>query len=445
MKNIILLFIITGIFLLPERSYSQSFSPTVISSAGNQVDVGGLSVSSTLGETFTTTLTSGNLMLTQGFQQPIAITLSTSATAITCNGGLSTVVISASGGSAPYSGAGTFLVSAGTHVYVVTDANGYSNSTTVTLTEPTAVIASATATAIVCNGGTSQVSLTATGGTIPYTGIGTLMEIAGTYSYTITDANGCLASTSVTITEPAKVEGATSSISTSCAGNDGSATVVPTGGIGGYTYLWSNSQTSQTATSLSSGTYSVVITDGNGCTGSASIVVVGGGTFPETPSAITGSAGACRNQAGVVYTVSPVPSATSYLWTLPVGATGSSNTNSITVSYGPTYSGGFICVSAINNCGTSLQSCKNIPVLTTRPSRPTIISGPSIICAGSIGTYSTTSANSLSYTWSVTGIGVYIIDGQGQILFMLIFRLVLVKVQYKFTAQIVMAIVKHVE
>ncbi|MBK6990261.1 MAG: hypothetical protein IPH33_19565 [Bacteroidetes bacterium] len=105
--------------------------------------------------------------------------------------------------------------------------------------------------------------------------------------------------------------------------------------------------------------------------------------------------------------------ATSYLWTLPTGATGSSTTNSITISFGSTYSGGFICVSAVNNCGTTLQSCKNIPVLTARPSQPTALSGPSIICAGSIGTYSTTSANALSYTWTVTGAGVYIIDGQG--------------------------------
>ncbi|MBK7571675.1 MAG: T9SS type A sorting domain-containing protein [Bacteroidetes bacterium] len=479
MKKINILFLIFVFLISLRESFSQSFSPKVIASSGNQVNVGGLSVSSTLGETFTSTLTSGNLMLTQGFQQPIVISLSISATPINCYGGLSTVIVSASGGVAPYSGTGTFQVSAGTYNYIVTDANGYSNSSNITITQPVAVSASSTSTAILCNGGASTVTVSATGGTAPYSGTGTFTEFAGqhtyiitdafgcsnatsinipepsllvasssataiacnggnstvtvtasngtspysgtgiynltagSYSYILSDANGCTATTSITITQPAKVEGTTSSVSASCSGNDGTATITPTGGVGGYTYLWSNSQTTQTATNLSPGTYSVVITDDNGCTGSVSAVVSSVGTFPETPGAISGPGGACRNQSGLVYSVSPALGATSYLWTLPTGATGSSTTNSITISFGSTYSGGFICVSAVNNCGTTLQSCKNIPVLTARPSQPTVLSGPSIICAGSIGTYSTTSANALSYTWTVTGAGVYIIDGQG--------------------------------
>lgn len=49
--------------------------------------------------------------------------------------------------------------------------------------------------------------------------------------------------------------------------------------------------------------------------------------------------------------------------------------------------GGFICVEAVNVCGTSSQSCMNIPVMTTKPSQATPIVGPSIICGGTIGTY----------------------------------------------------------
>lgn len=108
-----------------------------------------------------------------------------------------------------------------------------------------------------------------------------------------------------------------------------------------------------------------------------------------------------------------MPGATSYQWVLPAGATGSSTTNSITVSFGPTYAGGFICVASVNVCGTSTQSCMNIPVLTIIPSQPTPISGPSIICGGNIATYTATSTNALSYLWSVTGTGLYIISGQG--------------------------------
>ncbi|MBK6990264.1 MAG: hypothetical protein IPH33_19580 [Bacteroidetes bacterium] len=156
MKKINILFLIFVFLISLRESFSQSFSPKVIASSGNQVNVGGLSVSSTLGETFTSTLTSGNLMLTQGFQQPIVISLSISATPINCYGGLSTVIVSASGGVAPYSGTGTFQVSAGTYNYIVTDANGYSNSSNITITQPVAVSASSTSTAILCNGGASR-------------------------------------------------------------------------------------------------------------------------------------------------------------------------------------------------------------------------------------------------------------------------------------------------
>jgi nitrous oxidase accessory protein NosD len=346
--------------------------------------------------------------------EPTALIASSSQGAsILCFGGTTTVTVSATGGTSPYSGLGTFTVSAGTHTYTVTDANGCTTSTTITVSEPSQLLANYSASPILCYGGYTVVTISGSGGTAPYTGTGPANQYVGTTVYTISDVSGCTASVSVTLTQPMKVEGTTTTVGTTCAGNDGSASITATGGTGVYTYLWTGGQTTQTATGLSAGTYTVTITDGNGCTGSASATVANGGSTPATPGSISGPTGACRNQTGIVYSIASVPGATSYIWTLPTGATGSSTTNSITLAFGPSYNGGFICVSASNVCGTSLQSCLNIPVLTIRPSQPTPISGPSIICGGSIGTYSATSINAQSYFWKVTGSGVSIISGQG--------------------------------
>ena len=65
---------------------------------------------------------------------------------------------------------------------------------------------SVTATTINTYGGTSTITITASGGTSPYSGTGTFTVPAGTYTYTVTDANGCTAAASVTITQPLPLE-----------------------------------------------------------------------------------------------------------------------------------------------------------------------------------------------------------------------------------------------
>ena len=128
---------------------------------------------------------------------------SATSTAIACHGGSSTVTVTASGGAAPYTGTGDFTATAGLHTYTVTDANGCTTSARVTITEPAVLLASATFTPITQYGGTSTVTVAATGGTTPYTGTGDFTAPAGSHTYTVTDTKGCTASVTVTITEPA--------------------------------------------------------------------------------------------------------------------------------------------------------------------------------------------------------------------------------------------------
>ena len=89
----------------------------------------------------------------------------------------------------------------------------------------------------------------------------------GTYHVTVTDANGCTGTGTVDLHEPAAITATMINTPQSCNGL-GSATVVVSGGLMPYTYLWNDpaAQTTATASGLTAGTYSVTITDLNGCT-----------------------------------------------------------------------------------------------------------------------------------------------------------------------------------
>ena len=105
----------------------------------------------------------------------------------------------------------------------MTDSNGCTATTTGDITQPSAVTASSSNTAILCNGGSTVVTVSAEGGTPGYTGTGTFSHGAGTYSYTVTDANGCTATTTGDITQPSAVTASSSNTAILC--NGGSAIV----------------------------------------------------------------------------------------------------------------------------------------------------------------------------------------------------------------------------
>src|SRR5688572_27542924 len=137
--------------------------------------------------------------------------------------------------------------------YTVYATNGVcSSNTTVTITQPTAALtATSSQTNVSCFGGSDgTATATPSGGTSPYTytwnstpsqstqtATGLPM---GTYACTVTDANGCVTSVAVTITQPATAVTATGTSSpVSCnGGSNGTATVAATGGTPGYTYSW---------------------------------------------------------------------------------------------------------------------------------------------------------------------------------------------------------------
>src|SRR5205814_8578029 len=85
-----------------------------------------------------------------------------------------------------------------------------------TLTQPTQLTASSSAGTIACNGGTTTVSVTASGGTPPYSGDGNHTVSAGSYSFTVTDAHGCTATTTGTVTQQTTLTASSSAGTIDC-------------------------------------------------------------------------------------------------------------------------------------------------------------------------------------------------------------------------------------
>ena len=85
-------------------------------------------------------------------------------------------------------------------------------------------------------------------------------------------------------------------------------------------------------------------------------VIQSGCTLPANAGTITGSVAVCRGQSGVTYTVPTIANATSYIWTLPIGATGESTTNSIVVNYGASAVSGNITLKGHSTCGDGIEA-----------------------------------------------------------------------------------------
>ena len=119
----------------------------------------------------------------------------------------------------------------------------------------------------------ASIDLSVTGGTPAYTYLwsnGSTTQdqtniYSGTYRVTVTDAAGCTRSTSVTLTQPSMINVMTTEQQPTCSNNDGAINLNITGGTPPYQALWSTGTTQEDLLNVGTGTYSVTVTDANGC------------------------------------------------------------------------------------------------------------------------------------------------------------------------------------
>ena len=193
---------------------------------------------------------------------------------------------------------------AGIYDVMVTDINGCSGVLSTTVAEPALALSvvSIVVTDANCAGSsTGFIDLSVVGGTSPYSFNWSNAAVtedlssvsAGNYYVTINDANNCQLFDSALVTEPTALSIVMDSTDEYCTDADGTASVSVVGGIGPYTYLWSNSQQTSTAINLSAGSYSVTVTDNVGCTIVGSVIVNVNGlpiaTSVSTPASCSGS------------------------------------------------------------------------------------------------------------------------------------------------------------
>lgn len=222
--------------------------------------------------------------------EPDSIQISLNSTDVSCfgfaNGAIGASVF---GGTMPYSyvwstGATNDSISAlaaGSYSLTVSDANGCVKATDTAIIEPSPLALSATLQPVSCFGlSNGYIQASPSGGTQPYLynwSNGVTLDSNhslpfGFYNLTVTDANGCSVDSAFFLFQPAVLVASTTKTDLTCNGDfSGAAVVNPTGGTLPYFYNWSNNATSQSISGLAAGTYSVTVTDSNGCAFNTSV------------------------------------------------------------------------------------------------------------------------------------------------------------------------------
>ncbi|MFL5754655.1 MAG: PKD domain-containing protein, partial [Bacteroidia bacterium] len=313
----------------------------------------------------------------------------------------------------------------GTYTVNISDANGcLAQAVSATITQPFGITITVTPTAVSCFSGSNGGATALAGGGTPgftylwqpsgSTGATISGQAAGTYTVQATDTKGCVATQTYIITQPAAALTVSSSATpTSCFGGaNGTASSTPAGGTTPYTYTWMpGSLSGQNISGLIAGTYTVNVTDANGCTASSGTATV---TQPTAlvlvPSSVNSTCGNSNGQA--IVTASGATPGYTYLWT-PGGATTSTAASLAAGSYS-------VVVKDANNCtANSSVTVNNTPGPSVSVSATTNVS-----CnGGSNGTATATvvgGTGAINYAWSPSGgnaatatglpIGTYTVD-----------------------------------
>lgn len=221
--------------------------------------------------------------------QPATPVVSATFTPITCFGSNSVITATPSGGVLPYEyslngssfqSSNTFSVGAGSYTIAVRDVNGCTGiSNSISITQPNALTATASAPPVSCNGGTTTLTVLATGGTGTYEyslnngayqQANSFTVAAGTYTIDIRLANNpaCTAvvSTGITVTQPGILKASVKANAIPVCGGTTTAVVTATGGTAPYTGTGNFVK--------DAGTWNFTVTDSRGCSSSAELTIL---------------------------------------------------------------------------------------------------------------------------------------------------------------------------
>ncbi|MBI3512197.1 MAG: PKD domain-containing protein [Bacteroidetes bacterium] len=332
-----------------------------------------------------------------------------------CFGGNNaTATVTPSGATGPYTyswspsgqtgSTATALTSQG-YTCTITDANGCAITQTFNITQPTLVTVTTAQVSSTCGNPNGTATATPSGGTGTYNYLWSpggqttstiSAQMAGTYSVTVTDANGCSANGTITITNMGSPSASiTSATNILCNGaNTGAATVTVVGGTGTITYSWTPSGgTNTTANGIPAGTYTVTVTDSNGCQDTAQVTLTQPPLLTASASfspvlcngGNTGSANVIANGGMPAY---------SYSWS-PTGGTASTANGLTAQSYTCT-------VTDANGCTTTASTTVTEPtqLVTTSSQVDELCFGGN---TGSATVSPSGGTGAYTYSWSPSG------------------------------------------
>jgi gliding motility-associated-like protein len=337
----------------------------------------------------------------------IALNAIVSKTNVSCNGAADgTITVNVLTGTPPYqysldniawftSNIFTGLT-AGTYTVYYRDNNACTNSQTVTINQPTALNASATTQPVSCYGfNDGKIVVSASGGTplymysldaVIYQSTVSFDVAAGTFTVYVRDANGCIATTSVTITQPTALTTTYSVIDASCnGGNDGQLIVTPSGGTAPYDYNFLGSSGPYSTNNVAPGIHNLVVLDSNGCGIYIPGIVVGltnNLSFTAAPDVTI-----CEGKSTQL---SVNTNATQFSWTPAAGLSNSTIQNPVA---NPTVTTQYVVTATLGQC-----SGKDTIVVNVNPA-PIPNAGPDVeICYGQ--DYTLQGSGGVQFIWT---------------------------------------------
>ncbi len=279
-------------------------------------------------------------------------------------------------------------LNAGSYSVTVVDFSGCSVSNTALIATSDVPVINVNSIPATCNTPNGSINAIISGGTAPYAVLwstgSTLSHInnlnAGHYDVSVTDNAGCIATDSFEVTSVSLFNIQVSSTPEACNQQNGSALVTVNGTTAPYFYVWSNNATSQNISNVSSGTYTVSVTDSIGCTTAQTVVVATTGGPIITPSIVDATCN--NNNASISLSVNGGAVPYSYQWS-------TNETTNTLIGIGA----GVYSVSVIDANG-----CSNVSTIQINTSAAPILFTDSVaICKGATATLHVSGA--LSYQW----------------------------------------------